>query len=135
MLIHIKARNFQDFNLHSDQLLNALQHATLFGVTQRNSNASRTSTTRSADAMHIGFFFCRHVVEINVRHKINVDTTCRDVCRDKNRRTLTFELIQNSLTLVLALVRMNRFGLKSSGDKIANNSVSPMLRAAEHDCS
>jgi hypothetical protein len=34
MLIHIEARNFQNIDLHADQLLDALQHATLFGITK-----------------------------------------------------------------------------------------------------
>jgi hypothetical protein len=133
MLIHIEARNFQNFDLHADQLLDALQHATLFGITKRNRHARRTSSTRSADTMHVGFFFCWHIVKINVRHKIHVDPASRDVCRHKNRRTLALELFQNSLTLVLALVRVNRFRLKSGRDQVAYDSVSPMLGSAEND--
>ena len=133
MLIHIEARYFQNIDLHADQLLDALQHATLFGIAKRNRYARRSSTTRSADTMHVGFFFCGHIVKIHVRHKIHVDPASSDVCRNKNRRTLALELFQNSLTLVLALVRVNRFGLKSGRDQIAYDSVSPVLGSAEDD--
>jgi hypothetical protein len=133
MLIHIEARNFQNIDLHTDQLLDALQHATLFGITKRNRNARRTSSTRSANTMHVGFFFGWHVVKINVRHKIHIDPASSDVCRHKNRRTLTLELFQNSLSLVLALVRVNRFRLKSGRDQVAYDSVSPVLGSAEDD--
>jgi hypothetical protein len=85
--------------------------------------------------MHVSFFFCWHVVKIDVRHKIHVDPASSDVCSHENRRTLALELVQNSLTLVLALVRVNRFRLKSGRNQIPHNAVRSVLCTAEDDCS
>jgi hypothetical protein len=59
---------FQGINRYAlaNQLFNASQHATLFRIAQRNRNTRRTSSTRSSDAMHVGFFFCRHVMIENM---------------------------------------------------------------------
>ena len=83
--------------------------------------------------MHVSFFFRRHVVQINVRHKVDVNSASGNVGGDQNRRTLAFEFFQNSLTLILTLVRVNGFRLKSGSNQVANDSVRTMLRAAENN--
>ena len=66
-------------------------------------------------------------------HAIYVDSASRNVCGDQNRRTLTLEFFQNTLTPVLTLVRMNRFSSKSSCCHVTHDAVGTMLGATEHN--
>ena len=69
-------------NFLTDQFFDGNQIRSFYGVTKRKCNSTRFCSSRSSDAMHIGF---RYVWKVVVDHQSevgHVNSTCSNVCCD-----------------------------------------------------
>ena len=114
------------------QLFDRLQFAHLGRRTERNHSALGPGTRSPANPVDIVFRHVRHFIVINVAHTRNVDATRGHIGRHQHLHAAFTELGQRLVTLVLALVAVDRPGLKAPGQQQLVQFFAAMLGAAKY---
>src|SRR5947207_1813106 len=106
---------------HPDQLLDVAQERQLVVRAQRDGDAVGAGARGAADAVHVAFRDVGQVEVDDVADALDVDAAGGDVGRHQRPDPAVAEAFQHTLTLVLRLVAVDRFG----GDAI-------LVEAADH---
>jgi hypothetical protein len=78
---------------------------------ERKRFSAITAATCSADAVYIIFECVRKIVVDDVRHTVDMDTACGDVCGYENTRIAALESRECFLALAVILVAVDRLSL------------------------
>ncbi len=76
---------------------------------------------------HIGLCVARHIEIEDVGHTIDVDTSSCNVGRDEDRRIVPFEIVEDPLAFVLALIAMDGFRFDVRSEKMLGDAIGTMF--------
>ena len=131
----MKFMGLMDFNFLLDHALDGTKVDYLVSVTERKRHALGACTRGAPDAMHITLRFVGQIEVDHVGHIINVNSSRRDVRRNKYPYAAISEPIQGSLSGRLRLISMNRITADVAMSKILGHTICTVLCSREHDCS
>ena len=100
---------------------------------QRNRHTLATRTPRAADAMHVRFGRCRHVVVHHMRHMLDIESASRDVGRHQQIGLVGAELLHHAIALILTQTAMQRFTAIAARVHRLGELVDFGTRATEND--
>lgn len=104
ILAIFKRMSFDHGDILFDKLLNFFDMLFLFCVRENNCFPCRSCTSCTTYTMYICFRFCRNIIDKDVRKKINIDTSCSDICRHENSYFFLFEIFKCILSCSLRLI-------------------------------
>jgi hypothetical protein len=81
--------------------------------------------------MHVVFGHVGQLEVDDLRQLVDIQTACRDICRNQNGDFALFEVIQSSGACGLALVAMNGRGGQAVFDKLFSETVRAVLGAGK----
>ena len=106
-----------------DQPLHGTKPLALRRIDQRPRGAGSTSTTGSADAMHVALRFVRQLVVEYVGHTLDVYTTRCNICCYQHPGVSGLEPLQRPLACVLRLVAVHCLGTDTARLQLTRHSI------------
>lgn len=89
-------------------ILDLLEDAGVLGEHKIDGGSLSSETTGTPDSVNVVLFLGRNFVVDNQTNLLNVDTTCKQVCRNEHANGSLAELAHHNLTLALLHLSVHR---------------------------
>ena len=120
-------------NTLANESFNISEIRSLLSITKRNCESARPCSPCTTNTVYIGLRFIREVI-VNYKFEfIDIDTSSRNISRDKNTNIPILESTECSLTCILRLVSVDCLSSFSICDEFFDDFVGSMLGLTKYE--